>query len=197
LAIGHVTFSNPNPLTLVRGHALQKGDVLAVARIAAITAAKKTSDWIPLCHSGVPVEGIKVRVEGVDGHDAAEKTTPSASSSPVTHKQPEHPSSQRIDSTAEKVADDEGDGETQVQQYEQTLFATPLPPYGGVRISVRVDTTAKTGVEMEALVGVVGAGLTIVDMCKGVDRGLVLEGVRVVGKKGGRSGSWGVWGGKD
>lgn len=56
-----------------------------------------------------------------------------------------------------------------------------------------MDTTAKTGVEMEALVGVVGAGLTVIDMCKSVDRGLALEGVRVVGKRGGRSGSWGVW----
>lgn len=65
--------------------------------------------------------------------------------------------------------------------------------YGGVRISVRVETTAKTGVEMEALTGVVGAALTVVDMCKGVDKGCVIDDVRVVGKKGGRSGGWGIW----
>lgn len=56
-----------------------------------------------------------------------------------------------------------------------------------------VAATAKTGVEMEALVGVVGAGLTVVDMCKAVDRHLKLEGVQAVGKMGGQSGAWGVF----
>lgn len=72
----------------------------------------------------------------------------------------------------------------------------PISPHGGVRISVSVETTAKTGVEMEALTGVMGAALTVVDMCKGVDRGCVIEGVRVVGKRGGRSEGWGVWAGE-
>lgn len=65
--------------------------------------------------------------------------------------------------------------------------------FGGVRIAVSVSTTAKTGVEMEALTGVVGAGLTVIDMCKAVDRHLKLEGVQAVGKMGGKSGAWGVF----
>lgn len=173
------------PLPLIRAHALQKGDVLAVARIAAIIAVKKTSDWIPLCHSGVPVEGVRVSVEVVDGHSGAETTT-TPPSSPL-------PSSEPGSASQAAASEEESDEESQLRKYEQTLLATPLPPHGGVRIFVRVDTTAKTGVEMEALVGVVGSGLAVVDMCKGVDRGLVLEGVRVVGKKGGRSGGWGIW----
>lgn len=74
---------------------------------------------------------------------------------------------------------------------QQGLQLYPLPPYGGVRISVLVQTTAKTGIEMEALAGVVGAGLTVIDMCKSVDRGLRMEGIRVVWKRGGKSGDWG------
>ena len=73
----------------------------------------------------------------------------------------------------------------------ETWMQRPLGNHGGVRISVSVETTAKTGVEMEALAGVSGAALTIVDMCKGADKNCVIEDVRVVVKKGGRSGSWG------
>lgn len=213
LAVGHVTFSNLKPLPLIRAHALQKGDVLAVARIAAITAAKKTSDWIPLCHSGVPIEGIRVRVEVVDGHGGKEEITTSttitslsqtnptptfATTSTTTTTPPLSSAHQSPPSSTSLETNNENPDreESQVHKHEQEFFRTPLPPYGGVRISVRVDTTAKTGVEMEALVGVVGAGLSVVDMCKAVDRGLTLEGVRVVWKRGGRSGEWGVWNGK-
>lgn len=170
LAIGHITFSTPRPVSLIRAHALVKGDVLAVARVAAITAIKKTSDIIPLCHNGVPVEGVQVRVEVVGGVSESSGSPPSRST---------------------QFAVSEGDAEEAAQR-----LTTPLPPHGGVRIAVRVDTTAKTGVEMEALCGVFGAGLAVVDMCKAVDRGLCIEGVRVVGKKGGRSGGWGIWEGK-
>ncbi len=162
LAVGHIVFSNPTPLPMVRSHALKKGDVLAVARVAGIMAVKRTSDLIPLCHSGVPVEGISVNVEVVDG-EVAPGQPPEAS-----------------ESALEK---EDGEGR------ELTL---PLPPHGGVRISVRVDTTAKTGVEMEALAGVVGAGLTVIDMCKSVDRGLRMDGVSVAWKNGGESGGWGI-----
>ena len=64
---------------------------------------------------------------------------------------------------------------------------------GGVKIEVEVQTTAKTGVEMEALTGVMGAALTVVDMCKSADKGIVIKDVKVVGKKGGKSGSWGCF----
>lgn len=228
LAIGHVTFSNPNPLPLIRAHALQKGDVLAVARIAAITAAKKTSDWIPLCHSGVPIEGIRVRVEVVDGdvdgnsqekkpittssqtltssppHTSADadlsipSTPPPSSSNSNQIPTPQTSTTSPLPSPSPAAANpgpsDEDPSTQTLNNHLQTLFQTPLPPYGGIRISVRVDTTAKTGVEMEALVGVIGAGLAVVDMCKGVDRGLVLEGVRAVWKRGGKGkGGGGEW----
>ena len=64
--------------------------------------------------------------------------------------------------------------------------------YGGVYITATVTCSGKTGVEMEALVAATVAGLNVYDMCKGVDRGLVMERVRVVEKRGGRSGGWGV-----
>ncbi|MCJ1467789.1 hypothetical protein MMC07_006414 [Pseudocyphellaria aurata] len=179
LAVGHIIFSNPTPSSLVRAHALKKGDVLAVARVAAIMAVKNTSDLIPLCHSGVPVEGISVNVDVVGGHDdgvddAAARSTPESQAYQST--------------TIPRSPEPEQEPFSTHQQAPQL---SPLPPYGGVRISVFVKTTAKTGIEMEALAGVVGAGLTIIDMCKSVDRGLRMEGVRVVGKRGGRSGDWG------
>ena len=67
LAIGHVRFSNAEPLRLIHEHGLKKGDVLAVARVAGIQAVKKTAEVIPLAHGGVAVEGCVVRVEPVPG----------------------------------------------------------------------------------------------------------------------------------
>lgn len=140
-------------------------------------AVKNTSDLIPLCHSGVPVEGISVNVEVVGGDDDGGVEDAAASSisapQPTTTISPPPESEQEPSSIP-----------------QQPLQLSPLPPHGGVRISVLVHTTAKTGIEMEALAGVVGAGLTVIDMCKAVDRGLRMEGVRVVWKRGGRSGDW-------
>ena len=65
------------------------------------------------------------------------------------------------------------------------------PEPGGVRVRARVRTRWRTGVEMEALAAVSAACLTVVDMLKGVDRGLVIDGLRVVHKRGGRGGAWG------
>ena len=103
-----------------------KGNPLEIARIAGITAAKKTSDLIPLCH-------------------------PLA----LTH----------------------ADVEISVEKR-------------GVRIVASAATTAQTGVEMEALTAVSVACLTIYDMVKAVDRGMVIEGVRLLEKSGGASGRW-------
>jgi cyclic pyranopterin phosphate synthase len=66
----------------------------------------------------------------------------------------------------------------------------PDPASSAVRIEARVRAHARTGVEMEALVAVAAAGLTIYDMCKAVDRAMSLESVRLVRKSGGRSGEW-------
>ena len=106
----------------------KKGDVLGVARIAAIQAAKRTSDLIPLCH---PLALSKVAV----------------------------------------------DFDLQASEPAVGCIAT-------------VETVGRTGVEMEALTAVAAALLTIYDMCKAVDRGMRIEGVSLLEKRGGRSGHW-------
>lgn len=105
-----------------------KGDVLGVARIAAIMASKKTAELIPLCH---PIPLTRVTVE-----------------------------------------------------------FTPQPQHQRIRCQATVETTASTGVEMEALTAVQIALLTIYDMCKSVDRGMTMHTIRLLEKSGGRSGHW-------
>ena len=115
----------PETLQMITQGEHPKGDVFAVARIAGIQAAKKTSDLIPLCH---PLMLTSVKVE--------------------------------------------------------------LKPEGtdAVRITARCKLTGQTGVEMEALTAASVAALTIYDMCKAVDRGMVIEAVRLLQKVGGKSG---------
>ena len=105
-----------------------KGDVIGIARIAAIQGSKRTGDLIPLCH---PIGLTRVAV----------------------------------------------DFET-----DQTN--------GTVRCTATAETVGRTGVEMEALMAVSVGLLTIYDMCKAIDRGMRIEGVRLLEKKGGRSGHW-------
>jgi cyclic pyranopterin phosphate synthase len=118
----------PQTLALVREGRAKKGDVRAVAEIAGVMAAKKTSDLIPLCHP-LALSGVKVEVSELD------------------------------------------DGL-------------------GLRVTARVKTTGPTGVEMEALTAVSVALLTLYDMLKAVDRGMVIDGVRLLEKRGGASGEW-------
>jgi cyclic pyranopterin phosphate synthase len=66
----------------------------------------------------------------------------------------------------------------------------PEPEHGRVRIQASASAHARTGVEMEALVAVAAAGLTLYDMCKAVDRGMVIDSIHLVSKRGGKSGSW-------
>jgi cyclic pyranopterin phosphate synthase len=113
------------------GHA-KKGDVLGVARIAGIQAAKKTSDLVPLCH---PVPLTRVALEF-----------------------------SVVEASADRSAH--------------------------VLCSATAETVGPTGVEMEALTAVQVALLTIYDMCKAVDRGMVITGVRLMEKHGGKSGSF-------
>jgi cyclic pyranopterin phosphate synthase len=118
----------PATLALIREGSAKKGDVLGIARIAAIQAAKRTGDLIPLCH---PIPLTRVAVEFT------------------------------IDVEASTIA-----CETVAQ------------------------TVGRTGVEMEALTATAVALLTIYDMCKAVDRGMVVEEVRLLEKAGGKSGHW-------
>jgi cyclic pyranopterin monophosphate synthase len=112
----------PETAALIRDHAIAKGDVLTVAKVAGIMAAKQAS-LIPMCH---PLLLMDVALD------------------------------------LETVAD-------------------------GVRITASVTTLGKTGAEMEALAAVSTAALTIYDMCKAVDKGMVLDGIRLVRKEGGKS----------
>lgn len=176
IAIGHVVFSNPEPYRLICDHSLKKGDVLAVARVAAIMAVKKTGDFIPLAHGGVAVEGCVVDLEVVTPCETDRDAVEVAAAN-------KHPT---FNTVAKQAPTDSVEDEAK-------MLSVPVGSFGGIRIAVSVSTTAKTGIEMEALTGVAGAGLTVIDMCKAVDRHLGLEGVRVIGKSGGKSGAWGIY----
>ncbi len=134
----------PETLDLIRDNAAAKGDVLGVARVAGIQAAKKTGELIPLCHS--------LAVSGVD----------------VDFSLGRGDAGSRLRSAA---AEETGD----------TAW---------VDVEARVRIAAQTGVEMEALTAVGVAALTIYDMCKAVDRTMVISDVRLVSKSGGRSGDY-------
>ena len=127
IAKGHVAMA-AETLALVRDGNAKKGDVLGVARIAAIGAAKRASDLIPLCHP-LPLTRVAVAFA--------------------------------LDDAASAVG-----------------------------IEVTAETLGRTGVEMEALAGAAVGLLTIYDMCKAVDRGMRIEGVRLAEKRGGRSGHY-------
>ena len=168
-------FSNPDPLRLIREHGLKKGDVLAVARLAGIQAVKRTSEIIPLAHSGVGVEGCIVKVYPVP---------PSSTFNDI-------PKADETSYEAEaRAINDTGLSSDHATFDEALQIDEPVGICGGIRLFVSVETTAKTGVEMEALTGVMGAALTVVDMCKGVDKWCIIDNVKVLGKKGGRN-DWG------
>lgn len=118
----------PETLAIIESGTAKKGDVLGIARIAAIMASKRTSDLIPLCH---PLALTRVAVDfNIDAPD------------------------------------------------------------NSIACTARVETFGKTGVEMEALMAVQVGLLTVYDMCKAVDRGMVISGVKVLEKHGGKSGDW-------
>ena len=121
-------FMQAETLKLIVQGGHKKGDVLGIARIAGIMAAKKTSDLVPLCHPLM-----------------------------LTHVE---------------------------------LDFTPNPDDNNIHCSAIVETRGQTGVEMEALTAVQIALLTIYDMCKAVDRGMTMEGIRLLQKSGGKSGHW-------
>lgn len=113
-------------IAAIRRQAIAKGDVLAIARIAGIQAAKRTDELIPLCH-GLNLDAVDVELK-LHGKE--------------------------------------------------------------VRISATASLAGRTGVEMEALVAVSTAALTVYDMCKAIDRGMVISDIQLEEKSGGRSGHW-------
>lgn len=118
----------PATLALIVGGHAKKGDVLGIARIAAIQGAKRTAELIPLCHP-LPITRVAV------------------------------------DFTVDEAAQ-------------------------AVTCTAQVETFGRTGVEMEALTAVQVGLLTIYDMCKAADRGMVMGDIRVLEKHGGKSGDW-------
>lgn len=116
----------PATVQRVRKRQVEKGDVIAAARLAGVMAAKHTPDLVPLCHP-IALSSVSVEVK------------------PVSR---------------------------------------------GMEIRAEVKTVDRTGVEMEALTAVSAAALTVYDMLKGVDRGMVVEKVQLEHKSGGRSGTW-------
>ncbi|MBL8631506.1 MAG: cyclic pyranopterin monophosphate synthase MoaC [Rhodospirillaceae bacterium] len=127
MATGSVLMQ-PGTLKLIKSRKVKKGDVLAVAQLAGITAAKRTPDLIPLCH---PLALSSVKVDLV------------------------------CDSKK-----------------------------NAVHITATCKVTGNTGVEMEALTAVSAAALTVYDMCKAVDRGMTLTGIKLLKKSGGKSGTF-------
>ncbi|MDQ1239766.1 MAG: cyclic pyranopterin monophosphate synthase [Thermodesulfobacteriota bacterium] len=127
IARGEISMK-PETLDLILAGKARKGDVIGVARIAAIMAVKKTPELIPLTHP-LPISSVSV-----DFAPNRERST--------------------------------------------------------LEIEARVRVTSRTGVEMEALTGVACAALTVYDMCKAVDKGMVISRIRLVHKSGGRSGTY-------
>jgi cyclic pyranopterin phosphate synthase len=125
VACGEVRL-NRKTFKLIAANAVPKGEVLNTARLAGIQAAKRASEWIPLCH---PLR--------------------------LTH----------IDVTVD-----------------------PKPDEGLVRVTATVKAIDRTGVEMEALTAVAAACLTVYDMCKAVDKRMVIGGIHLESKEGGKSG---------
>jgi len=125
IAEGRISMS-AEALSAIRDGTAKKGDVLAVARVAGIMAAKKTSDLIPLCH---PIALSSATVD-FDFED------------------------------------------------------------NGIRVTAAARTSGQTGVEMEALTAASVALLTLYDMAKALDKGMVMSGIRLLAKSGGRSGDW-------
>ncbi|WP_420633928.1 cyclic pyranopterin monophosphate synthase MoaC [Candidatus Palauibacter sp.] len=115
-------------LEAIRDGEIEKGEALAVARIAAIQGAKTASALVPLCHP-IPLDAVDVELEAVKA----------------------------------------------------------LPGY---RLRVRASAEWRTGVEMEALAGVAAGLLALYDMCKAIDRGMSMGPIRLLEKRGGRSGTW-------
>jgi cyclic pyranopterin phosphate synthase len=118
----------PATFELIASGQAKKGDVIGIARIAAIQGAKRTADLVPLCHP-LPITRVAVDFE--------------------------------LDRAA-----------------------------SAVHVTAQVETLGRTGVEMEALTAVQVGLLTVYDMCKAADRGMVMTDIRVLEKRGGKSGEW-------
>jgi len=158
---------------------MKKGDVLSVARIAGIMAAKKTSELVPLCHNiALSFVGVEIRVFGTGEEEDGE-----AEGEREEEVQAKWAGTGQGDAYSWHHPGGNGKREERGERKEKEDF-------GRIEITATVQCDGKTGVEMEALTAASVAGLTVYDMCKAVDKGMWTEGLRVVRKEGGKSGSW-------
>ncbi|ESZ97633.1 molybdenum cofactor biosynthesis protein 1 B [Sclerotinia borealis F-4128] len=169
VAVCSIHFSNNVAIPLICDNRAKKGDVLGVARIAGIMAAKRTSDLIPLCH---PIAITHVNIDLQISHEAGSSTK---SSFPASR------------TSISWSGTGQGDGYKWPSSVSES---DPSSDFGSVEVKATVSCDGKTGVEMEALTAASTAALTIYDMCKAVDKGMRVEGLRVVRKEGGKSGTW-------
>ncbi|CAD6442989.1 53dd0e4b-429d-4643-9806-4cc70e8b6ff1 [Sclerotinia trifoliorum] len=169
VAVCSIHFSNDVAISLIRDNRAKKGDVLGIARVAGIMAAKRTSDLIPLCH---PIAITHVNIDLKISHEGGTGTRPSSSASRTS---------------IPWSGTGQGDGYKWPSSVSEDV---PLDKFGSVEVTASVSCDGKTGVEMEALTAASTAALTIYDMCKAVDKGMRVEGLRVVRKEGGKSGTW-------
>ena len=162
-------------------------------------AAKKTADLIPLAHPGIGVTGANVDVELFAGGGA--RVSNGNQRPNIQHAEMQDTTVDESEpglSFAGNISSPPTDDTTTTTAATATATATsdvsaaPQSKFGGVSITATVECQGKTGVEMEAMTAASVAGLTMYDMCKGVDKGMVMQGLRVVKKTGGKSGDW-VW----
>lgn len=150
-AVAHLFFSNFRTYDALSSQKVVKGNAIAVARLAAIQAAKKTSDLVPLAHPSLGITSVNVRIETF-GPEAKYYIY-------------------KCIKDSEKLSH---------------LVANQ----GHVTVTATVKCEGKTGVEMEAITAATIGAVTMYDMLKAIDKGLVIMGARVIRKEGGKSGSW-------
>ena len=143
------------------GHKVKKGDVLTVAQVAGIMGAKKTAELIPMCHI-LNLTNAKITFE-LDDFNQAEEPADEAHSSAARQLPQKHDIDQANGTASDTVT---------------------------IKAYCRVKVDGKTGVEMEALTGVSVALLTIYDMCKAIDKRMVISDIHLLEKSGGKSGDF-------
>ena len=191
IATCSVYFSNPVAATLIRSNQAKKGDVLGVARLAGIMASKRTAELIPLCHP-IAITHVSVDVDLIRGDEVLISSTEEHQVANTNARE-----SIQWAGTGQGDAYCSSDDSKPAPKTHFSKAAQPLPLAGektevnpSVYISATVSCEGKTGVEMEALTAASVAALTVYDMCKAVDKGMRIEGLRVVRKEGGKSGTW-------
>lgn len=151
-AVATLYFSDKKTYDALSSQAVVKGNAVAVARLAAIQAAKKTSDLVPLAHPSLGITAVSVDVD-VFGPE---------------------------------------ERDYYYRRYTHQVKMAPILKLrnGGVTITATVKCEGKTGVEMEAITAATIGAVTMYDMLKAVDKGMVIMGTRVIKKEGGKSGDW-------